>query len=138
MKIAKDSLVAAIIIGLLSGIATSAIAQDSNAKDKASKRGFSVEQRADTLAKELKLTDEQKTKVTALLDEQAKKMRELRSEGASQEQRREKMQAMREDHQKKMKEILTADQYEKWQKMNSDMRKKAGQGAPRNKKTDKE
>jgi Spy/CpxP family protein refolding chaperone len=69
----------------------------------------------DRLNEELKLTDAQKPKVEALLTAQAEKMRGLRD--ATPEERQEKMKASREEMSKKMKEILTAEQFAKYEKM---------------------
>jgi hypothetical protein len=67
------------------------------------------------MATELKLTDDQKTKITALLEEEGKKMRELRNDtNLSKEERGEKLRAMRTENETKLKQILTPDQYEKW------------------------
>jgi len=81
------------------------------------------------LAEELKLTDEQKTKVQDLMKGQAGKRRALRDDSAlSDEQRREKVKAMMEDTNKKMKDILTAEQYEKWTKLREQGRGAGGPG----------
>jgi hypothetical protein len=70
------------------------------------------------MASELKLNDEQKTKVTALLESSAKKRQELRADTSlSREDRREKSRAFMKEQDKKLKEILTKDQFEQWQKM---------------------
>ena len=50
---------------------------------------------------------------------------EVAFEGPSQEERREKARALMEDQNKKMKEILTADQYAKYEKM-----PRPGRGGP--------
>ena len=65
---------------------------------------------------ELKLTDDQKTKVTALFEEDAKKMRELRNDkNLTREDQREKFRAMRTESESKLKQILTPEQWEKHQ-----------------------
>ncbi len=116
MKIAKISVITALVAGSLLACATLATAQD--AKESKKGRGPSVQQRLDQMSEQLNLTDAQKPKVKAVLEENAKKMQELRGDTSlSQEQRREKMQAMREEQTKKFKEILTPEQYEKYQKM---------------------
>ena len=125
----KISLVAALALGGLLACATVASAQDANA-NKGKGRGQNVTQRVDALATELTLTAEQKTKVTALFEEQGKKMQAMRTENANltQEQRREKMTALRDEQNKKMKEILTPAQFEKYTKMQAEMRKRAPGG----------
>lgn len=67
---------------------------------------------------ELKLTDAQKEKIRALQKEQSEKGDKIRQDTSlTPEQRREKMRALREENDKKMKEILTAEQYQKWQEL---------------------
>jgi len=107
---------------------SAAQAQDTNnAKEtKKGKKGPDLQQRFDQLSEDLKLTPEQKPKVKALMEEQMKKTRELRNDNTTPaEERRDKMRALRTDYDKKMKEILTPDQYEKWQKRTEDLKKKA-------------
>jgi len=88
----------------------------------------SVEQRMTRMTEELKLTDEQQPKVKAVLEASSKEMQGLRD--LSREERRPKMQAIMDEEGKKLKDILTPDQYEKWQKMRDQMRKKGGGGPP--------
>ena len=73
------------------------------------------------LTTNLSLTADQIPKVKAVLDEQRQKMGELRNE-TDQEVRRTKMQALRTDTTAKMKEILTAEQFAKYEKMGPGMR----------------
>lgn len=73
------------------------------------------------LTTNLSLTAEQVPKVKAVLDEQRTKMGELRNE-TDQEVRRTKGQALRTEMTAKMKEILTAEQFTKWEKMAQGMR----------------
>lgn len=116
----KLSLVAALAVGALLAGATLTSAQDAPKK-----KGPSVEQRVDRMSTELNLTADQKTKVTALFEDDMKKMRELRQDSSlSQEDRRAKGRTLREASDKKLKEILTPDQWEKWQKVRP-------QGGPR-------
>jgi Spy/CpxP family protein refolding chaperone len=119
MKIHKLSLIAALLAVVIAG-STALNAQEKKDTKRerppgAGQREDMIKQRLTRMAEELKLTEAQKTKVEAALKEQAGKMRELRD--AAPEQRREKARALRADMDKKMKEILTADQYEKYQKM---------------------
>ena len=109
----KLSLVAALAVGGLLACATVTSAQDAPKK-----KGPTVEQRVDRMNTELNLTADQKTKVTALFEDSQKKMRELRQDTSlSQEDRREKMRGMREAEDKKLKEILTPEQWQKWEKV---------------------
>ena len=128
MKMQKVSLMAALATGALLALSPLARAEDKSAapegRPPAGQRGEMAKERIAKMAEELKLTDEQKTKVTALLKEQAETMRGLRD--ATPEERREKTKAVREEMQKKMKEILTPEQYTKWEKL----RKEGGPGGP--------
>lgn len=109
----KLSLVAALAVGGLLACATVTSAQDAPKK-----KGPTVEQRVDRMNTELNLTADQKTKVTALFEDTQKKMRELRQDTSlSQEDRREKVRGMREAEDKKLKEILTPEQWQKWEKV---------------------
>ncbi len=123
----KLSLVAALVLGGLLACCTLASAQDTNSPDstpkKGGKRGMpTVEQRMERMSTELSLTDDQKPKVKAVLEDFGKQYAGLRD--VPQDERRAKMQSIREDEGKKLKEILTPDQWEKYQKMMQDMGKK--------------
>jgi Spy/CpxP family protein refolding chaperone len=92
-------------------------------------RGEAMKERMAKISEELKLTEEQKTKVRDAMKEQAEKARELRD--LEPEARREKMKEARGEMQAKMKEILTAEQYTKWEKLREEMRPKGdGQNGP--------
>jgi len=80
-------------------------------------RGAGRQERLDKLAKDLNLTADQKTKVEAVMKEQGEKMRGMRD--LAPDERRAKGKTLREEMSKKMKEILTAEQFEKWGKMRS-------------------
>jgi len=74
--------------------------------------GLSIEQ----LTVQLKLTDEQKPKVEAILKDSQKKRQELRADTSlTQEERRAKSTAVMAESSKKLKEILTPEQFEKYQ-----------------------
>ncbi len=133
MKAYKLSLVAVFALaGLLAGANLSSAQEANQPKQgkQGEKRGPAIQERVDRMAEELKLTDEQKTKVKAVFEEQSKKQQELRSESTlTPEQRREKAQSMREEANKKMKGILTPEQYTKYEKRAAEMRKQ-GPGGP--------
>jgi len=127
MKINRLSIIAALAVGSLLACTTLASAQDAQPGKKG--RGASVEQRVERLSKDLNLTDEQKTKVTALLQEENTKMRDLRGDTSlDQQQRADKRRELRQDTVKKMKETLKPDQFEKYQKLQQEMRQRRGQG----------
>ncbi len=123
----KISLVAALVLGGLLACCTLAKAQDTNnpssTTPKKGKRGMmTVEQRLERMSTELNLTDDQKPKVKAVLEDTGKQMQGLAD--LSQEDRRAKMKTIREDEGKKLKDILTPDQWDKFQTMMQDMGKK--------------
>jgi Spy/CpxP family protein refolding chaperone len=90
-------------------------------------RGSSIEQ----LTTNLSLTADQIPKVKAVLDDQRQKMGELfQNQDLSQDDRRAKMKEIRDGVVAKMKDILTPDQFEKWQKMSQRMRRPGGPGGP--------
>ena len=125
----KLSLIAAMALGGLVVCSTLATAQDAtNAPDKkGGTRGMSADQMMERYTEQLSLTDEQKPKVKALLEDQGKKRREIfRDSALDQQQKKEKFQGTMEAQNKKMKEILTADQYKKYQEMNERMKKGGG------------
>jgi cyclopropane fatty-acyl-phospholipid synthase-like methyltransferase len=67
--------------------------------------------------------------------DQMEKLRALREDtNLTPDQKREKFQAAREDMSKKMKGILSAEQYDKWEKMTAASR--GGEGKKGKKKTD--
>jgi hypothetical protein len=122
MKINKFSVIAAMAIAGLVLCAT-ANAQDSK-EGKKGKRGQSVEQIMDRMNETLKLTDEQKPKVKKVLEDSQKKRQELFADSSvTGDDRRTKMQAIMEEQNKKFKEILTAEQYTKWEEMRSQFRR---------------
>ena len=130
MNMHKTRLISVLTLGGLLAVTSMAYAQ--NVKESNSnggqRRGGSVQQRVDRLNTELKLTDEQKSKITALLESQSKKRQELQT--LAKEDRREKVRAMMQEQNKKMKEILTPEQFEKWQKMRQQGRQRQGGAAP--------
>lgn len=67
------------------------------------------------MAEDLGLSAEQKTKIQEFMKSQADKRQELRD--ATPEERREKAKELRAELDKKMKEVLTAEQYTKWQQL---------------------
>ena len=89
----------------------------------------SPEEQAKGLQTQLKLTDDQTAKVTAIYQMQAKSMDSLRT--ASNGDRQAMMQAMRpmrEATNTKVKAVLTADQVTAYDKMQAEMRSRMGGG----------
>ena len=121
----KISLVAAMALGALVTCSTLATAQDAPKDAKKGGKGrMTVEQRVEAMTTQLSLTDEQKPKVKALLEETSKKMQDV-----APEDRQTKGREIRDAQNAKMKEILTADQYKKYQEMNQRGGKKGGKKA---------
>lgn len=78
------------------------------------------EDRVKQLDEKLKLSDDQKAKLTTVFTEQADAMKKMREEaqGGDREAMREKMQKMRADNDAKVNAVLTEDQkktYKTWQ-----------------------
>jgi Spy/CpxP family protein refolding chaperone len=138
MKIIKLSVIAAVALGAVLAC-SNAIAQDSTDKGgKGGKRGFpTVQERLDRMTKDLTLTDDQKPKVKAALEEQDKVMQGARD--LPQDERRSKMRQSRDDLSKKLKDILTPDQYKKWEEnmQNFGKRGKNGGGEKKDSSTEK-
>jgi periplasmic protein CpxP/Spy len=135
MKFTKTSLVIMAVTGLLA-FSSSSRAQTNTppggpgARQGNGARGRNAEQQLAQYSEQLKLTDAQKPKVKAALEEQTKKLQELRGDTTmSQQDRRAKMQTIREDLDKKMKEILTADQYKKYEELQQQNRGRRQGGA---------
>jgi periplasmic protein CpxP/Spy len=77
----------------------------------------------DMIAQQLNLTDDQKPKVKTIFDDQRQQMRDLRqNQDLSREDRMAKMKSIREDSDAKLKAILTPDQFQQWQNMESRIR----------------
>jgi len=144
MKMHKGSLLAALAAGALIALSPTLKAQE-NKPDRpngprAGQRGEQVKERLAKIAEDLKLSEDQKTKIEAAMKEQAETMRGLRD--AQPEERREKMQAARKAFDGKMKEILTTDQYAKWEKTREQRGpagegRRGGPGAPRGERPEK-
>jgi periplasmic protein CpxP/Spy len=126
MKSTKTMLIAALAACALITGGSSLLAQNSTNPPSAGGppgggmrgRGPSLEQ----LSKDLDLTDDQKTKVKAALDALKQEITELRADTSlSQEDRRAKMKTIRDEFTAKLKDILTPDQFAKWQKMSQHM-----------------
>jgi len=108
MKLRRISIVAALALSGLLMLTSTSSAQNTNTNAPQQRRAPNIKQRVERLSKELNLTDDQKTKVTALFEKQGKEMRDLRDE-TNRDTRREKMRAIRQDQDKELKTILTPD-----------------------------
>ena len=127
MKLIKTSVATVALATLLAGSLSTYAQTSTNGAARQGMRG--VEGQMTRLSEDLKLTADQKPKVKALLEEQNKKRQELRAEGTPD---RTKMQALQEETTKKMKEVLTAEQFTKYEefiKTQRNRRQGAGGGA---------
>ena len=101
---------------------TRCAAQD---KPAAGQRLAQFRERMQDTMKELNLTDEQKEKLKPIWQEQMQKLRELwQDQGMSRQDKMEKFKAMQGESEPKLKEILTAEQLEKWQKQQTQTRER--------------
>ena len=120
----KVSLLAALAAGALIAFTPTLRAEDKPARPERPERPGGGPggpgQRGDMLkkmAEELSLTDDQKAKLQEVFKAQREAMKDL-----SPEERREKMKESREATNAKVKEILTAEQYAKWEKIRDERR----------------
>lgn len=129
---------AALAAGALIALSPIVRAEDKPARPEgrpaAGQRAEMARERIAKMAEALQLTEAQKTKVEAAMKAQAETMRGLKD--ATPEERKEKMKAGREEMQKKMKEILTPEQYTKWEKLRKEGRP-GWPGGPGTEKPDK-
>lgn len=87
--------------------------------------------RRDAAMAELGLTDEQRDKLRAAQKDQADKAKAIREDASlSREQKTAKVRELRDSFNASAKTILTADQYEKWQKMQEARRNRPGRPNP--------
>jgi Spy/CpxP family protein refolding chaperone len=135
MKFTKTSLIIMAVAGVLA-LSSSSQAQTNTppggrqGQGGGGARGRGAEQQLQQFSEQLKLTDAQKPKVKAALEEQVKKLQDLRADTTlSQQDRRTKMQTIRDDFGKQMKEILTADQYKKFEEIQQQNRGRRQGGA---------
>lgn len=117
MKIRNVSLIAILAMSGLLALSAGLSAQSTNStapdRPRQGPGGGSVDARLARLTEQLGLTDEQKPKVKAVLEAQIKDM--AGSRDLPPEERRAKGMAAREEMNKKMKEILTEEQFKKYE-----------------------
>lgn len=111
------------ICGLLFGMVAFAQAQPGQGRQgggPGGRMGMNPEARVKQLDEKLKLSDDQKTKLTAIFTEQAdaqKKMREEAQGGGDRQAMMEKMQKMRTELETKVSGVLTDDQKKTYKAM---------------------
>lgn len=133
MKLNKTMMIAALIAGGVFTADMAVLAQDSTNKPAAAtpaarppgaQRG---QVNIENLARQLTLTDDQKAKVKPVFDDRAQKMADLRQDASlDQAGKRAKMKEINDDVNAKLKDILTAEQYDKWIKMSQRPRRAPG------------
>jgi periplasmic protein CpxP/Spy len=92
--------------------------------------GRTPEARVAAIDKAVTLTDDQKTKVTALLTEDQKKMADLRASGEDMQTLMPKIQAMRTEENTKIKALLTDEQKPKFDAYVAAQPQRGGGGPP--------
>ncbi len=134
MKFQKISLLAAVAAGVLIAMSPTVRAEDKPERPARPERpegGPRGGQRGDQLkkmAEELNLTANQKAKLQEALKAQAENRKDLKD--ATPEERRAAMKEAREKMDAKFKEILTAEQYAKWEKLRQENRPGGPGGKP--------
>jgi len=90
------------------------------------KRQTQARERMEPAKKDWNITDEQKAKLKAILQPQAEKFRALREDkNLTPQERMQKFKAMREELSPQIKEVLTPEQYAKWERARSQWFEKA-------------
>lgn len=102
------------VLALGGALATSALAADK--PNRPAKDTPAGEKDRSNPLKELNLSEEQKEKVKAARKTMQEKMQEARSGTGSRQEKQGTLRKAREDYSARMKEILTAEQYDTWQK----------------------
>lgn len=120
-------------IGMMFCMAVSAQDQSSHTDNRPPRQEMRQQQtpqvRAERLAKQLGLTDDEKTKVQALFEKQNADREKMRSEGTNltREQMRTKMDEMRKSEETEMQKILTPEKFAKYQDLRKEQMEKMKQ-----------
>ena len=133
MKLNKTLALAAVVVSSLfaGGIAAQAQENTNTPPAGAPAPGMRGRPNMEKIATELGLSDDQKAKLKTVMTNQQAKVRALREDTTlSQEDKRAKLKEIRTDAQTQIKEILTEEQFTKWQTMMKRNRP-AGGGARR-------
>jgi len=118
MKLNKTSLIAVIALGGLVAFGTMVKAEDKPEGKPHGKAHGDMKERGAKMAEELGLNDEQKGKMGDVMKEFGPKTKAIFEDASlSKEDKMAKMKAINEERNAKIKDILTAEQFEKWQKM---------------------
>jgi Spy/CpxP family protein refolding chaperone len=137
MKLNKTLMIAALVAGSVFAADVAVCAQDTNTPPPAGARppggpGQRGRLNFDAIATQLALTDDQKTKAKPVFEEMQQQMADLRKDTSlAREDRQAKMKEIQNAATAKLKDILTADQLDKWTKMQQRRgRPPGGAGAP--------
>lgn len=134
MKLNKTWMLAALIAGSVFAADVAVRAQDATNPPPAGARppGARGRMNFDTIATQLALTDDQKTKAKPIFDEMQQKTRDLRNDNSVQgADRNAKRKEIQEAATAKLKAIpLTQEQLDKWQKLIQPPRRPGGAGTP--------
>src|SRR5580698_2318087 len=137
MKLNKTLMIAALIAGSVFAADYAARAQDSTntppagAPPQGGPGARGGRMNFDNISTQLALTDDQKTKVKPIIEDMLKKMADVRKDDSLQPtDKRTKNKQIRDDATTQLKDILTADQLTKWQKMIAGGGRRGGAGAP--------
>jgi len=127
MKLSKSLIIAALVAGsLFTGSALLQAQTDTNTPPAGPRGMRGAGPSLDAVATALKLDDATKAKVKTIFDARDQKVKDLRAGTTlAPEDRRTKMQAIRDDVNTQLKAILTADQFDQWQKLNQRPRRAA-------------
>jgi len=143
----KKCLLAVLAAGLISATATFAAAQDNQSpnnqpndqqappsQDAGRHHGMpDPAERTQHLAKHLKLTSDQQTKVQQIFESERSQMESLHQDTSlSQQDRRAKMMDIRKNTDSQVREVLDSNQQKKWDEMQSKREQRMGnrQGSP--------
>jgi hypothetical protein len=125
MKLAKLSLITAMTLGTLVALTATSRAEDAQDTPKSAdqpaahqRQRRNAQSQFEHMAAQLKLSDDQKTKLQPIVQEEAKKLKELREDTTlDAKQRRAKVREVRDGYTAKIKPILTSDQFEQYKKL---------------------
>jgi Spy/CpxP family protein refolding chaperone len=123
MKSTKNMLIAALAAGALLAGSSALLAEDNSTPPPAGEHGPGMKGHGN-IAKELNLTADQKPKFQEIMKNAMEQRKALHEDTSlSKEDRKAKMKTIQEATNKQLKDLLTADQYAKWQEMTKKARK---------------
>lgn len=98
---------------------------DHHAKQRTRMAGHRGGDFAERMQKELSLTNEQTDKVKSINQEFGQKLKTVRNDSTmSKDDNRVRMRQLRDDYHKKMKTVLTEEQFNKWEKLKSEQKRR--------------